>query len=74
MAIVNKIVKWKYQGKIMDTFTVNANEQDINGRLKMAIINALNNTPDPVLQINWSTFGKDGDSIEIEDIPIGGEL
>ena len=74
MASVTKIIKWKNQNIILGHISVSVDEEVINEKVKMAIIDALSNKPNPILQIDWSNFGKSGDCIEIEDINIGGKL
>ncbi len=74
MASVTKIIKWKNQNITLDHISVSADEEVINKKVKMAIIDALNNKPNPILQIDWSKFGENNDCIEIEDVKIGGIL
>ena len=63
---ISKTIIWKNTNSniIRDSFPVSCESTQ---KVRELIIDALNNKPNKVLQVDWSRFGEDGDCIIIED-------
>ncbi|WP_310603560.1 hypothetical protein [Anaerosporobacter sp.] len=73
MQNISKIVKWKNGERTIDWFNVCCNAEE-EMRITQYIVDALNNKFNEVYQKDWSSFGKDGDCITIEDVEVGGGI
>lgn len=64
-------VVWENNGKEIDYALIGVgtcDENDLQITIKKKIIEFLTNKPNPVIQKDWSAFGKTGDCIKVLDI------